>query len=61
MEARRQAAGEPYSRPGDPRKLFLTAEQWASYDEWQALWDRMDRKYGHFRATAAMNLARRIW
>lgn len=48
-----------YARQGDPRGLVLTADQWESYDEFQALQARQDRKYGHLRARAMMN--RGMW
>ena len=57
--ARRSEQLRAYSRPDDPRGLFLTAAQWRDFDEWQLLCDGMERKYGHLKAFAVMN--RGIW
>lgn len=61
------AIGLPYQRTVDVsgRSLYLTAEQWADYDEWNTHCDRMERKYGALRRRAGLAprsvLARSIW
>jgi hypothetical protein len=47
--------GEPYERPGSG--LLLTAEQWAAYDEWQALAARQAARYGAAYGAAARGAA----
>jgi hypothetical protein len=47
-------AERAYSRPG--AGLFLTAAQWADFDEHQALVDRARRKYGRFVPEEMMNV-----
>lgn len=58
--SRRPQRPQAYARPDDPRGLVLTADQWARYDKWQALCDRMDTKYGHLRSVAAL-MNRSMW
>jgi hypothetical protein len=60
--ARERRRDQPYTRPGDPRGLLLTAKQWADYDEWTAHCDWMDAKYGHLRSVSGVAaLARSVW
>jgi hypothetical protein len=58
-------AKRAYMRPGDPRGLCFTAQQWADYDEWTAHVDRME-KYGRlvpraFASMRAMATGMGIW
>jgi hypothetical protein len=43
-----------YMRPGDPRGLCFTAQQWRDFDEWNALWDKQQARYGRLMARAGL-------